>query len=677
MSEALQTRTEHSRSIEDAEKLRALDTLKEVGLLVPVQELETHHGRVGSAEEVAEWAVDPSFANGSNDSGNSNVNSRPTLYTGEEVVARDFAVERSREITRAKYNKYFNDTVANYTPQEQQEWLDRENKRYQQWYDNLNPDVKESYAHLLDEAGGLKAKTFDDLKPAVEARRLERETSDEQRATLWKSAAEGLRAEVHEIVTADTDATVLNFNFDETTLDDETRARYYNALKALVIPITEGSPVSFNDRHKIRPFVAAMRQADKSGYLSSGDVTELALAANIDERVTLQLASALNARSLAQVRPSYLVRELLRHPVDIFTADLEVDGKKQAIPINLEYVQRYLRQAHIVGVAQEISSMTLGRDITSVSFFDLEKTITSAGLEAERKDAWQRLGGMAASLSRVSPAAEAYPNKQPLLHVLSDVHAKPDKLVAAAKEVEGYDAIFEADAGNWEGFTLAEHTETVLRNFDENFAEKLPVELLTPMRLTILAHDLGKPLAAALGEKHKQNEYNVAQAGDFFDKLGVDDKLKNLLLAVIGEGEELAFHIEVRHAGEPAEAAMKELATRTLKQFYDSNSVTDEQINGFIDMCKMLQVCDGGAYTSMAVTRPAVGRGHYRNAPTFNSSFSQPVGFGRRTIRLRGEGDMPAGQDLTPTTVKTPASRLRINGAGGASSKPPKLTTGQ
>jgi len=36
MTEQLQTRTEHSRSIEDAEKFRALDTLKEVGLLVPV-----------------------------------------------------------------------------------------------------------------------------------------------------------------------------------------------------------------------------------------------------------------------------------------------------------------------------------------------------------------------------------------------------------------------------------------------------------------------------------------------------------------------------------------------------------------------------------------------------------------------------------------------------------------
>ena len=221
---------------------------------------------------------------------------------------------------------------------------------------------------------------------------------------------------------------------------------------------------------------------------------------------------------------------------------------------------------------------------------------------------------------------------------------------------------------------MAEHTETVLTNFDENFAESLPVELLAPMRLAILSHDVGKPIAAARGEKHKQMEYNVIQADDFLGKLGIDDKLKGLLLAVIGEGEELAFQIEVRGAGEPAKVAMRELATKTLKQFYGSESVTDEQITGFTEMCKMLQVCDGGAYTSMAITRPAIkGSGRYRNAPSFNNSFAQPVGFGKRTIRLRGEDDRAAKPDLTPKGSVV-ASRLRINHAG-AGRKAPKLST--
>jgi len=657
MTEQLQTRTEHSRSIEDAEKFRALDTLKEVGLLVPVNDLETYHGRVGTTEEVAEWEVDPSFANGSNDSGNNNVNKRPTLYTSEQGVAEDFAMERARELIWPKYKKVFEDKVANYTPEERQEWLDRENKRHQDWYDAINPAGKKGYEYLLDESGKLKPKTLDDLSTWSESLRLEDETPEDDRKALWKSAAEGMKTEVHEIVTADTDATVLDFSFDETKLDDEARAKYQQALKVLAIPITKGSPVSFNDRDKVQPFVAAVRQAKKTGYLLSSDVTELAAAANVDERVALQLASAFNTRHIAQVRPAYLVSELINRPSDIFAASLEIDGEKQDVPINLEYVQRFLREAHIVGVKQSISSATLGRDISSVSFFDLEKTITDKGLEVERKDTWQRLGGMATALSQFNQN-EMQP-KQPLLHLLTDVHAKPDKLVAAAKNVEGYDTIFDADAGNWEGFTLAEHTETVLRNFDESFAENLPVELLAPMRLAILSHDVGKPIAAAQGEKHKQMKYNVAQADDFLGKLNVDDKLKGLLLAVIGEGEELAFQIEIRGAGEPAKAALRELANKTLKQFYSSESVTDEQITGFTEMCKMLQVCDGGAYTSMAITRPtAKGSGRYRNAPSFNGSFAQPVGFGKRTVRLRQEGDKAAEPDLTPKGTAE-ASRLR------------------
>jgi hypothetical protein len=366
MTEQLRTRTEHSRSIADAEKFRALDTLKEAGLLIPVSDLETYHGRVGTADEVSEWVVDPSFANGSNDSGNNNINHRPTLYTGEQDVAKDFAIERGREMIRPKYNKIFKDRIANYTTEEQQEWVDREKKKMQERWDSTDPTIR---GFLLD-----PAKDEPRLDTWSEVRRLQEEMPEDEKKALWKSAAEGLRAEVHKIVTADTDATVLDFNFDETKLDDEARSKYHKALKVLALGITEGSPVSFNDRDKVQPFLAAVRQAKKTGYLLSGHVSELAAAANVDERVALQLASAFNTRHIAQVRPSYLVSELLKRPTDIFAANLEIDGEKQEVPINLEYVQRFLREAHIVGVKQSISSDTLGRSITSVSFFDLEKT---------------------------------------------------------------------------------------------------------------------------------------------------------------------------------------------------------------------------------------------------------------------------------------------------------------
>lgn len=666
MSEALQTRTEHSRSLEDAEKYRAIDTLKEVGLLIPVADLETFHGRVGTKEEVSEWAVDPSFANGSNDSGNSNVNNRPTLYSGDKDTAQDFADERAG-FTQL-YHSHLLQKVREYTPEENVGRLERQNAFMKKlWEEDVasgqaDPETSSPTVWTMEQLLGSNSH--------VEAKHLREPLGKQAYEDFKQQYADQRRAEVHEIVTGDTDATVLDFSFDESKLDDEVKAKYEQALRALAIPITEGSPVSWDDRNTVSPFVGAMQKAKKNLVMQT-EVIELAAEAGIDEKVALQLASAYNSRQVALQKPSYLASQLIKHSKDIITDSLEIDGERQELPINLEYVQRYLREAHIVGVKQSISSATLNRDIASVSFFDLEKTITAKGLEAERQATWSRLGSVATSLGEVMrPEVE---QSQTVLRLLEDVHAKPDKLVAAAKMVEGYEDIFNGDAGNWEGFTLGEHTETVLRNFDESFAENLPVELLAPMRLAILSHDVGKSIASARGEKHRQKEYNVAQAGDFLGKLGVDERLKDLLLAVIGDGEELAFQIEVRGAGEPAVTAMRELAIDSLQKFYGSENVTDEQINGFTEMCKMLQVCDGGAYTSMAITRREGGKGRHRNAPSFNASFAQPVGFGKRTIRLRGENDNPAASDLTPKAAEN-QSRIRMSHRG-AGRKAPNITT--
>lgn len=667
MSEALQTRTEHSRSLEDAEKYRAIDTLKEVGLLVPVSDLETYHGRVGTAEEVAEWAVDPSFANGSNDSGNSNVNSRPTLYSGDKATAQDFADERAG--FNQLYHSHLIKKVREYTPEENEGRLERQNAFMKKLWEERVAEASE-YSPAPESPTVWTMEELLASNSHVEAKHLRESLGEQAYEDFKQQYSDQRRAEVHEIVAGDTDATVLDFSFDESKLDDEAKAKYRQALRALAIPITEGSPVSWDARNEVSPFVGAMQKAKKHLVLQK-EVSELAAAAGVGEEVALQLASAYNSRQIALQKPSYLISQLIKNSKDIITDSLEVDGERQELPINLEYVQRYLRENHIVGVKQSISSATLNKDITSVSFFDLEKTITAKGLETERQATWQKLGSVATSLGEVMrPEVE---QKQPLLRLLEDVHAKPDKLVAAAKMVEGYEDIFNGDAGNWEGFTLAEHTETVLRNFDESFAKNLPVELLAPMRLAILSHDVGKPIASARGEKHKQMEYNISQANDFLGKLGVDDQLKDLLLAVIGKGEELAFQIEVRGAGEPAVKAMRELAVNTLLKFYGSENVNDEQINGFTEMCKMLQVCDGGAYTSMAITRREGGNGRHRNAPSFNSSFAQPVGFGKRTIRLRGEGDKAASSDLAPKAAEN-QSRVKISHRS-AGRKAPNITT--
>jgi hypothetical protein len=82
--------------------------------------------------------------------------------------------------------------------------------------------------------------------------------------------------------------------------------------------------------------------------------------------------------------------------------------------------------------------------------------------------------------------------------------AKPRDIMQDAQRVPGYEQIFAGSAGVWEGFTLGEHTETVLRNFDETYADRMPVGLLAPMRLAILTHDIGKNTDVAHLSKREQ-----------------------------------------------------------------------------------------------------------------------------------------------------------------------------
>ena len=72
----------------------------------------------------------------------------------------------------------------------------------------------------------------------------------------------------------------------------------------------------------------------------------------------------------------------------------------------------------------------------------------------------------------------------------------------------------------------------------------------------------------------------------------------------------------------------------------------------------------------MAVTRTA-SSGRYRNAPSFNGSFAQPLGFGKRTIRLRGANEQAAANTLTPQG-KEDAPRVRIS-QHGTGHRPPSL----
>lgn len=633
--------------MEDAEKYQAIQTLTELGLLIPVTEVDTYHGRIGSKVAPKPWSVDPSFRNGTTDNNSYNLNGRSTLYTGEEVVAGDFAIKRVWDIAGPKYDKFFSDRIRSYSPEEKQEWFEREKRRLQRRWDTTKPEGR---GFMQNPA----TFTPQDLHEWKEIRRLEAALAPDQRDALRGRAVGDLRAEVHQIVTDDTDATVIDLGFNASQLSSQDEARYKKALITLMtkVPLTDGSPVDFQNRSAVRPIIDAI-QARNKNQLFNTEIEAIAQETGINSQVVTQIVSAFNTASGLRSSPIRSMMRLLGSSSsrDIVVEGLNVDGKAEEISFNMEYLQRYLRSSHIVGVKQNISSATLNRSTTSISFFDLEKVGTEEDLAVQRSITAKKLGGMATTLSGAIETSARFDKEPPLIKLLTNAYTKPQVLIEAARQVEGYGRIFDTDAGNWEGYTLAEHTETVLGNFDENYADTVPVEFIPIMRLAIITHDLGKPAAVADRSKHLEKQYNARQATDFLAKIGISEPVKKLVLAMIGDGSQLAFQMNVNGNRESAAPEMGALARVTLSALHEGKPVSNSEMVAFYEMCSMLQVCDGGAYTSMAVTRSRDTEGkpvRYRNAPSFNASFSQPHGFGRRTIKLRGKGETPAAHDLTP-----------------------------
>jgi hypothetical protein len=526
------TRQEHSRSIKDAEKYRAIEYLKQVGLFISLDSLDLHHGRAtDTAGE--DWKIAPSFRNGGNDTGNANVNKIPALSASSREIAEEFATARA-----------------------------------------------------------------------------------------WGSK----HPEIHKIVSEDTDAVVLDGTFDITGHSEEEKEQIQEALRKLSISATEGSPLDFAHKDILTTFKAKDFYASDGSFPKTSDLQEISQRLGINEKTVKQVVGALNARITLIYDPVRTIKNFVDNKE---THSLGKDGE---LPINQEYVANWLRNAHVVGVKRKVWSATIDKDIEPVFLFDLEKVNTEKEV-ARRRDVFsKRYGSIAARMAdslEIRTEAES-----PFIDFLSNnLYATPKQLVDEAKKIGAYQETYEADAGNWEKFSLGEHTETVLRVFETNYADRLPANLLPVMRLALLTHDLGKPEAANKGEKHNQHAYNAREADNFMKSVDVNENLRKLIVGIIGESQKLTTRAFIR--GDVG--ARKELLSfcHDLLTEYGAENITKEDVQGLANMCLIVQTCDSAAYTDMAITRSEKLGVRYRNSPSFNNSFHPPVSITRQDVRLK------------------------------------------
>jgi hypothetical protein len=522
------TRQEHSRSIKDAEKYKAIEYLKQIGLFISLESLDLHHGRATDAGE--DWKVVESFQNGGND----NVNKIPALSTGSREIAEEFAVARA-----------------------------------------------------------------------------------------WGNQ----QSEIHKIVSEDPDAMVIDGTFNLGSRSDEERKQIREALYKLSIGLTEGSPLDFEHRDILTTFKPKDFRAPDGTYPKISDLPTISQKLGVDEKTVKQVAGSLNARFTLISDPAGTIWNFIDNKD---TYSLGKDNGK--LPINQEYVANWLRNAHIVGEKIGVWSATIDKYIEPVFLFDLKKVNTEKEVARRRDVLFRRYGRVARRMAdglEIRTEAE-----RPFIDYLSNnLYATPKQLVDEAKKVGAYKETYEADAGNWEKFSLSEHTETVLRVFDKNYADKLPANLLPVMRLALLTHDLGKPEAVNNGEKHNQHAYNVREADNFMKSVDVNENLRKLIVGIVGESQKLTTRAFIQ--GDIG--ARKELLSfcNNLLAEYGAENITKEDVLGLANMCLIVQTCDSAAYTDMAVTRSEKLRVHHRNSPSFNDSFHPPVSITWQDVKLK------------------------------------------
>lgn len=456
-------------------------------------------------------------------------------------------------------------------------------------------------------------------------------TSDYNTASQYsiaRSSRHSSFAEVHHIMSDDPDAVIIDSD-SFSRLSYEQKENINNAITLTLPSITDGAPLDFKDRHAL-DHLRPRDFTNDYGLMFDNDIKDLSMRLMLKSSTVKQVGAAINTNRLLRNGHLKQLCDAFMDNKSAVTVDAGHQGKYSA-PISQEYLANWFRENHIVGYKAKVSSATLNwQTVDNYLLFDLEKVNTDKELERKAKERNRRFGKIAVTASR-----NKLKNEQgSLVEYLSDnPYIKPEEILQLAKLTPGYKEIFESDAGNWEKYTLEEHTETVLRLFDKNYADALPASVLPTMRLALLVHDIGKPEAVKKHNKSNQEKYNVAFAEHFLRQNNVDEPTIELITTMVGKGMEWTRRWMLKReqgTGQQFYAFCQE----TMKRYLGTEQVDPKTVIGFRNMLEVLQTCDSAAYTTMAVTRTN-GAIYYRNHPSFNDSFESFQGLTGQRARIK------------------------------------------
>ena len=377
-----------------------------------------------------------------------------------------------------------------------------------------------------------------------------------------------------------------------------------------------------------------IKYASKYPVIPEKEISEYAKKLNISEAGARAVIGSINVRSTIHnssdphATMSRNIMGMLDQRGDVTVPvtvanPVESGPRTMYCPINREYIHQWMRNEHIIGIKCSVFSATLGRPLNDTyEVFSLEEVKGREQMEEARSSRMRIFGGAALRVHQLLNRPEAKRGETPLRYVNMERLSTPSELIDSAKRVSPrYKQLFEGSAGVKEGLTIEQHTETALRLFDASYKSNLPRSVFDLGRLCLLVHDIGK--SAANRDGGSQDDYNRYYSKEFLTSIGVPKELTNTIPDIVTDGMEAAEGVVLGKTPDDNTRLWLKSDRIAKKMFnIDERSPSYKScVSTIFHLCISLMVCDGGAYTSYAVTRRD-GIMHHNSNPRFDQTFN-------------------------------------------------------
>lgn len=444
------------------------------------------------------------------------------------------------------------------------------------------------------------------------------------------------QAETYKIVPQSPDYVIFDRTFEISSLTPRQMAEFNQAIRTLTqISICKLSPIQFEYRTAYPHIKAEIQRRyaqTEYGLFKDGDIDEICnnLTNNsnvmrcfkdkseLEECVT-QIISASNSRRLMQLVPSAQLGNALSDAGSMLVSTPE--GKQFTVKTSTQYVLSLCNELGIVGVKGYVHSATLHEDIEVVEIFNLKSIATEQQLQDTANATSERFGEISPKINSIFADQEVNKFFQ---------EASASEIMQYVYQNKKLKDIFLKSSGVWEGYTVGQHTEAVLKFLDDYKLAEIPKQILPFIKIAILAHDIGKGYAIDRNSewRGKHKLANKAFARELFAELGVDSKYWGMLDFIFAEGQEFTSFYYFGGSKQGDVAQQKDEINRNmllecqtvLRQTFNANPSMNE-IKALQKLCIVLQHCDSGAYTRYATINGGEKLYYHGGSDNFTSSF--------------------------------------------------------